>query len=70
MIKGSIMDCLIDKYPQIARKVSMEVQATECANDLLAIRKELAEDHRITDGKLDEILLLLHEAADLLLMSM
>lgn len=62
------MDYLIDKHPHIARKVSMEVQATECANDLLTVRKQLAEDPAIKDGKLDEILLLLHEAADLLLM--
>ena len=47
----------------------MEKQATECANDLLAARKILAEDASISDGKLDDILLLLHEAADLLLMA-
>lgn len=63
------MDCRINRNKQLTRNVSMEEQATECANDLLAARKILAEDAALNDGKLEEILLLLHEAADLLLMA-
>lgn len=63
------MDCLFNTDQEMTRNIAMDKQATECANELLTVRKQLAEGQSIKDGKLEDILLLLHEAADLLLMS-
>ena len=63
------MDYLLGSCPRTSRKTTMNKQTTECANDLLEARKNLVNDPSMTGEKLEEIILLLHEAADLLLMS-
>ena len=63
------MELLINARIQLERKTKMNKQTMECANDLLEARKNLVNDPSMTGEKLEEIILLLHEAADLLLMS-
>lgn len=63
------MELLINARIQLERKTTMNKQTMECANDLLEARKNLVNDPSMTGEKLEEIILLLHEAADLLLMS-
>lgn len=58
-------------YTQIAQTENrdmMENQVKDCINGLFAARKKIIMNKKIPSSSRDEVLMLLHEAADLLSM--